>query len=405
MRIKVQRRDYYLIVLIILILQSGLRYLSGSNLIDDVCVILCILAIFKNYGYFKNIYRIFEPIILTVVFLIVLGLLSSFASGIQSLSITIMDMYISFRFIIALFCGAMLALKSGNVDNKLYSISKVLIYAVFGLTFINTFLIEVFPTYQTRIIPCQQLFFENPAEMATVAIVCMTLQILSLRNKSNSIFSTLILGSFIVVSTVRLKAIAAVAVLWIIYLFFVKKILKNKAIFYTITIIATSLVGRDTFENYYLNLNQPRAILLLKSLYIAKDFFPLGAGFGTFGSFASRINYSSLYGKYGISGIYGLSAETGAYITDQMWATVFAQYGFVGFILFVVMFINFFKLSRRYIINDVYSFSAYLFMIIYLMMLSLAESALFNPSELTIFFIIGYILMSSKIRSKKSDAN
>ena len=43
-------------------------------------------------------------------------------------------------------------------------------------------------------------------------------------------------------------------------------------------------------------------MLLKTAIQIAKDNAPLGSGLGTFGSEASRINYSQLYYQYNISG-------------------------------------------------------------------------------------------------------
>ena len=41
--------------------------------------------------------------------------------------------------------------------------------------------------------------------------------------------------------------------------------------------------------------------LLTKAFEIARDMFPLGAGFATFGSYYSGVYYSSVYAAYGLS--------------------------------------------------------------------------------------------------------
>jgi hypothetical protein len=73
---------------------------------------------------------------------------------------------------------------------------------------------------------------------------------------------------------------------------------------------------------------------------IAADNFPLGAGFGQFGSWMSRIYYSPLYEKYGLSSIYGLSKEAPYHITDTFYPMLIAELGFLGCFIYLVFIFN-----------------------------------------------------------------
>ena len=54
----------------------------------------------------------------------------------------------------------------------------------------------------------------------------------------------------------------------------------------------------------------PRGLLYRVGNEIADDNFPLGAGFGRFGSYTSGVQYSSIYTQYGLSGVSGLLPRT-----------------------------------------------------------------------------------------------
>jgi hypothetical protein len=69
---------------------------------------------------------------------------------------------------------------------------------------------------------------------------------------------------------------------------------------------------------------------------IAADNFPIGGGFGSFGSEASVVDYSPLYGRYGLSGIYGFTPKAPLFVHDASWATVLGESGVIGFCGFAV---------------------------------------------------------------------
>jgi hypothetical protein len=79
-----------------------------------------------------------------------------------------------------------------------------------------------------------------------------------------------------------------------------------------------------------------RRILYETSGRIAKDFFPFGGGFGSFGSEASLMQYSPLYAQYGLSDRYGFSSESPIFVHDASWATVLGEAGLIGFVGFAV---------------------------------------------------------------------
>lgn len=105
-------------------------------------------------------------------------------------------------------------------------------------------------------------------------------------------------------------------------------------------IVPTLVLNSERFEAHYLGLEKEylldtseltaRGALYLTSVSIAKDNFPFGSGFGTYGGGISSTFYSPEYDKYNISTIYGLSRSFPGFISDTYWPHVLGELGVIG---------------------------------------------------------------------------
>lgn len=82
--------------------------------------------------------------------------------------------------------------------------------------------------------------------------------------------------------------------------------------------------------------SQARTALYVTSMRIAVDEFPLGEGFGRFGSWISRTDYSPVYRVYGIDNVYGLRPQNPVYATDTFWPMVVGEAGVLGLAAYMV---------------------------------------------------------------------
>ncbi len=104
----------------------------------------------------------------------------------------------------------------------------------------------------------------------------------------------------------------------------------------------------NTYVNSETYMDVARNILYIKSVDIAKDYFPLGAGLGRYGSWISSLYYSPIYEQYGISKIWGMSRDMPNFIMDTFWPMVIGETGFIGFILYLGIILIFCKsLSKQ----------------------------------------------------------
>jgi len=77
-----------------------------------------------------------------------------------------------------------------------------------------------------------------------------------------------------------------------------------------------------------------RAALYAGMVLVLIDFPLFGSGLASFASFASASPYSTLYERYGLNHVWGLSESMPDFISDAYYASL-AQFGIVGIILFV----------------------------------------------------------------------
>lgn len=78
-----------------------------------------------------------------------------------------------------------------------------------------------------------------------------------------------------------------------------------------------------------------RYILLNRSFKILKDYFPWGVGFGKYGSWYARINYSEYYYLYDCNTVYGLRPGDPRYATDTFWPAIIGETGILGTLLYI----------------------------------------------------------------------
>lgn len=111
-------------------------------------------------------------------------------------------------------------------------------------------------------------------------------------------------------------------------------------------VVAGFLLGSYQISNYLTNDTAPRFILYKYGYEIAKRFFPIGAGFATYGSNPSVVYYSPLYYEYNIASHWGMSEDNALFLNDNYWPMIIGQFGFLGLILIIYLFFLMFKIVQ-----------------------------------------------------------
>lgn len=186
--------------------------------------------------------------------------------------------------------------------------------------------------------------------MNFIALFCFAFFLNSRRVAYAAVGFLFVLGSL---SAQRVKAIVGLAVGIISGITFIpgKKYGKNR-IFLVLCLVFLILVFLPALLNlleynlatYFLGddvEDTPRDVLYLRSIEIASDFFPFGAGLGRYGSYISKVYYSPIYEQYGISHIVGLSEDVSSFIADTFWPMVAGETGWFGAVLYFTILVVF----------------------------------------------------------------
>ena len=101
-------------------------------------------------------------------------------------------------------------------------------------------------------------------------------------------------------------------------------------------LITTTAEG--LYEDYFTGDPAARTVITIDSFGVAAEYFPLGAGFGRFGSYIAGNEYSPEYVARDYPLIYGLgnTPERGnQWLTDTQWPAIIGESGFIGAAFYV----------------------------------------------------------------------
>lgn len=323
------------------------------------------------------------------------GLAGNFLNKYTTTTIAFSDLFLNIKFFMLLLAVACIFEKYGvekygdKIVKHINFLSLVLI-----VLFVIDRLVTIFPVYEVRFgIKSEQLIFSHPTYCASAVFYLLMLRTLFIKSKSQKDIIVDVALFLIILFTLRFKAIATVIMFLAYYLYVTNRTAKKiKWIIITITLIAISLISYDQVYGYFLSdyaTRYPRGAILITSFKIIKDYFPIGTGFGTFGSYLSGVHYSPVYSEYKINNLSGMTFDNYSAISDQYWPMISGQSGAFGLLIMIFIWKNFFTMimenkggANATLLAGVGSF-------IYLLVSSTSESAICNPACMPFAIIIG----------------
>lgn len=195
------------------------------------------------------------------------------------------------------------------------------------------------------------VFFGHPSRLATAAVATALLLLYCSDFSWSDIAAFILLLSIGFLSTrSKFYGFWLVAVLLLVYL---KSGLRMRFNFTTLALGCLLLGGAvwmayDKIVIYYVDgmMNSremwSRPAMMLASARILGDYFPLGSGLASFGTFASAEQYSSIYAQYGLDKLWGLSKDNPVFVCDAFYPEL-AQFGVVGVGLYILFWFLFLR--------------------------------------------------------------
>lgn len=330
----------------------------------------------------------------------VVGLFGNFYWGIQTNTDAIfMDLGIMYK-VFATFFASYEFFRHNKinyrVDNYLNCICKVFVLVGFLLALVN---IVVDIGMHTEYIYGMRAFHFVMGRVGNLNAACVAciivflghlnhLQEDELKKQKWYIFMAIML----LMSTLRTRAFAFAVVYAFCYFVMIKRKSIKLKLRYVMPIGAIiAYVAYPKLQYYFVeSTDTARSVLMRYGFATAKECFPIGAGFGSYGTHAAREYWTSLYDKYDFEQYYGLSQDYGVFLVDNYWPAIAGEFGFIGVILVIIMLSVVFKTIADNTKNYNILKAACVFGLVCLLIASTVSSSFFNFANMLNAALIGF---------------
>ncbi|MGM0877131.1 MAG: hypothetical protein ACQEWV_20905 [Bacillota bacterium] len=408
---------YFLVVIIFQdLLTSILEPLNSvfgtiiSSLDELFIVIFLPIVIYNN---FNNKRFKFDFTFIAFIIIVLLGLVSSITHSVP-FGITLQGLFLMLKGIVIFFIFRSVPFSEEDL-NRYIKIVKVIaviivIFAgidlLFYMPFRNLLHTNNFIDVRAGIVSVQSLFIHPGVYgwfMAMVGLYCLAKYTVKDDRKFGVYTILFFLAAML---SFRFKVVIT---LMTTYLFSFLKLGYKKMlgrIFWVIlfTTLGYYLIGDEIIElanltvDRYIEasyLDSARKALYIVGYQIAMNEFPFGVGFGRYGGFIARTNYSPVYYEYGLDRVYGLRPDDPKWATDTYWPHIIGEIGLLGGIVLLAVFVYFcVYLLRAYKVESNISRKVFYLFAVLIIIQGIIESTgeqIFNsaPGYIFIFGITG----------------
>lgn len=323
------------------------RSISFLKYADEIVsvIMMLIVARYLMCGKIKGYNRKISYIMF---FLVVLGIVSNYYSGVRNSLFPIAIDIVSTIKVMVCFVGFSLITNVNTAESvikKFWLPAKILIYTALPFGIISQFVnIGMTGSYRFGLNGFRFIFGYAHIFEVMVLISVIVLSICEKRQAK--------LNKYLLLAAIEmLLTLKGVAIIWSIAIFFLvyyyEKKKKMNVRMIILLVVISVFFGSYQINTYLMNENAPRRIFFIYGLKTAYDFFPLGSGFATFGSSAAADYYSPLYRMYGFNNLYGMNESDTAFLNDTYWPMVIAQFGWAGFALVFLFYFYVFKMMEK----------------------------------------------------------
>mgnify|MGYP001119510217 CR=1 FL=1 len=304
--------------------------------------------------------------IVNLIFFLLIGVVSTVLAHLHRPLVAVLtDFYVFVKLpVVYLFFRELLKKEEAEfLLNTLYKVSKIVIIISSIFCLLN-YIFDIGMTYDIRYgIRSYKFIYNNPGFFSGLMVTCYCL--INFQDNKNDLKYKL-LAIFNIISSLRSVSFGVIALL-----IFMLLLVRKKLSLYHILMVTPMIMiaSKNSFDMYFGDVVTPRKLLFEGGKSVFYEYFPLGSGFASYGSNAAHEYYSPLYLKFGFQYVWGLSRKFGFIANDNFWPMIFAQFGFIGTIFYVLMFLG--------ILKDLF-------------IISIRKNEL-----ISLILIIGYLLFSS----------
>lgn len=353
------------------------------------------------------------------------GLLGSVLYRYQPWKSVIIDLYTNVKFFFAVNAGfaAVRDLPWETARKKTGSLARFLTCFLF-LFFLVDRVLRIYDGEVRYGIRSAALFYTHPTYFAGAVVFLLCLKTAFYEKKSRMF---LLMDLVMIAFTLRSKAIVSTMVFAALWVYLV--IWKKKMHWYHLVLMGIfgAAVAWPQIHYYFFELANwsARSVLLITSLKIMRDYFPIGTGFGTYASAEAAKHYSPVYVKYGFQNnwelrnvadktntqrlirMYDIPRDNlwgGPYLHDSFWPIIFGQTGVLGTVAYIAAQARLAQRCWQLKKVSFYSFATVLYIWFHLLICSAAEPAFNNPTAVPLALVMGMVLCEAERTTKDSSA-
>lgn len=389
--LKKKDMPYYIFICLIYILvfQDFIqRYIGIVQYIDELLALTAIPVVcikcFKEKSLKIKKYDLI--LISSLAILGILGIFSNIKYKYQMFNVVMIDGLLIFKFFLVYYLSE-ITLKNKEFNGIIKKNVRFIIVVLFILMIFN----YIFNIWKSDIrfgIKSNTLFYSHPTMLVAT---CVFLLAMHIREEKKYITKYTCMLLALIFSSLRFKAIGF-EILFLIMGWYLKKFNKKiSPIKIGITALILIAISFHQINYYFIEIdNSARSMLLKTSFKVANDHFPIGTGFGTYGSFYSGIYYSPVYSLYKLDSIQGLQKGSADFISDSFWPMIIGQFGYIGTIAyFTAIIMIYIKIQKKYDKDNQYIYASKLLCLAYLFISSTSESAFVHPMAIPLAIILG----------------
>lgn len=199
------------------------------------------------------------------------------------------------------------------------------------------------------------------------------------------------------------KSYGAILIFTVLYYLVVHRKVQTKLRYILYMTVPIVLLAWDKIHYYYIEGNgrYAKSIMTGTALKIAKDYFPIGTGFGTFGSTYAAKYYSPVYYLYGIADDPQMGEHARMYLTDVFWPILLGENGVLGTLFYCgLIFVLFLRIQKIFYYNKMKYFFL-IYMLVFMMMTTFSEAGFMQPVVMIYAFVMGILLEEYEEKRKQ----
>lgn len=199
------------------------------------------------------------------------------------------------------------------------------------------------------------------------------------------------------------KSYGAILVFVVLYYLIVHKKVQTKLRYILYMAIPVALLAWDKIHYYYVegHGHYAKSVMTGAAIKISRDYFPIGTGFGTFGSTYAAKFYSPVYYLYGIAEDPQLGEQARMYLTDVFWPILLGENGVLGTLIYCGLILTLFIRIQKVFYYSKTKYFLLIYMLVFMMMTTFSEAGFMQPMVMIYAFVMGILLEEYEEKRKQ----